>query len=550
MRHGDPGRPFVRRGAAFVALALAVSTGLTACSSAGREGNLGGADLKLTPTTPAASGPVESIVWNLGAGEPASLDPRVTWDDASGNMILANVCDNLARQTQDGPYEPAIAESVETPNPTTYVYTIRQGVRFSDGTPLTADDVVYSLERQSRSYWSVFFQNVKSIKVTGPYQVTVSMTQPDVVFGEVMSTPAGAVMEKKYTEAEGKSVGKPTGGLMCTGPYTLDGWSPGDNITLKANPDYWDTNLAPKVDTIKFTFVRNPSTVTNGLTTGAIDGTWNPPLSGLSRLRNTPEGDVYANVGAMGAALLMSSFDGALKDVRIRQALQMSIDYEGIVNAIMKGAASPAAALPASVTWGYAKDAFAKANEELPAATQNLDAAKKLVEEAGAPSQPIVIAYDSGDDTAASTLASVQDTAKQIGLDVELRPMPTSTFLSLYYDKKVREGIDMFLVTSTFEVPDPLELYFQMLSPGPYNYTGYENPAFNDPIKKAISVSDPEQRAKLVIQAQKSATDQVQLWLTLYNPYQLLFMNKRITGAPVWTFGSLFYPWAATLGAP
>ena len=53
-----------------------------------------------------------------------------------------------------------------------------------------------------------------------------------------------------------------------------------------------------------------------------------------------------------------------------------------------------------------------------------------------------------------------------------------------------------------------------------------------------------------MIEGQKSATEQVQLWLPLYNLYQLLYMNKRITGAPVWTFGSLFYPWAATLGAP
>jgi peptide/nickel transport system substrate-binding protein len=202
------------------------------------------------------------------------------------------------------------------------------------------------------------------------------------------------------------------------------------------------------------------------------------------------------------------------------------------------------------VTWGYAKDTYQQADDALPPATQDLESAKALVEQAGAPSQPIVIAYDSSDDAASSVLASVQDSAKQVGLEVELRPMPTSTYLTLYYDEKVREGIDMFLVTSSFEVPDPLELYFQMLSPGPYNYTGYENRDFNDPIKEAIGVSDPEERAKLVIEAQQSATEQVQLWLTLYNPYQLLFLNNRITGAPVWTFGSLFYPWAATLGAP
>jgi peptide/nickel transport system substrate-binding protein len=539
-----------RRGVAAIGVVAALLMTAAACSSNGSSDTKSDSGWTLTPTTPAGSGAVDSIVWNLGAGEPASLDPRVTWDTASGNIVLANVCDNLMRQAPGGGYEPGIAESVASPNATTYVYNIRQGVTFTDGSPLTADDVVYSLDRQAKSYWSVFYQNVKEIKQTGPLQVTVTLTKPDVVFPQVMSTPAGAIVEQKYTEAQGKAVGAPTGGLMCTGPYSLEKWMPGDSITLKANPDYWDSALKPKVGSIKFTFVRNASTVTNGLTTGAIDGTWNPPLSGLAQLKSSSDGTLYANTGALGTALMMSSFDGALKDVRIRQALQMSIDYQGIIAAIMKGAAIPAPALPTSVTWGYAKATFQQANDALPPAVQNLDGARKLVTEAGAPTEPIVIAYDSSDDTMASVLASVQDSAKQVGLDVQLKPMPTSTYLTLYYDKKVREGVDMFAVTSTFEVPDPLELYFQMLSPGPYNYTGYNNPEFNDPIREALGVSDPQKRAELVTQGQASATEQVQLWLTVYNPYQLLYLGDKITGAPVWTFGSLYYPWAATLGAP
>lgn len=541
----------LRQCAALCAIAVAVTLAASACSSSDSgDGGSGSSAFDLTPTTPAGSGSVDSIVWNLGAGEPASLDPRVTWDDASGNTILANVCEGLIRQSPDGGYEPALSTSVDTPNDTTYVYNLRKDVTFADGQPMTADDVVYSLERQEHSYWSVFYTNVKSIEKTGDYQVTVTMTQPDVIFPQMMSTPAGAIVEQTYTEAQGKSVGAPTGGLMCTGPYTVDNWSAGDSITLTANPDYWDTSLTPKVGSIKFTFVRNPSTVTNGLTTGAIDGTWTPPVSGLAQLKAASDGKLYANTGAIGTGLSMTSFDGALKDVRIRQALQMSIDYDGIISAIMKGAASPAPALPTSVTWGYAEDTFQKANDALPPATQNVEEAKKLVQEAGAPTQPIVIGYDSSDDQAASILASLQDTAKQVGLEVELHPLPTQTYLSFYYDKKVREGVDAFLITSTFEVPDPLELYMQMLSPGPYNYTGFENPDFNNPIRQAIGVADEQKRADLVTSGQASATEQVQLWLMIYNPYQLLYMNNRITGPSVWTFGSLFYPWAAKLGAP
>ncbi|MHB1166184.1 MAG: ABC transporter substrate-binding protein [Candidatus Nanopelagicales bacterium] len=520
---------------------------ISAASSAGT-----GSDL--TGTTPAANGPLDSITWNLGGGEPVTLDYSYTWDTSSGNMILANLCDNLMRQNPDLTYSPALASAVSQPDDLTYVYDLRTDVKFWDGTPMTADDVVFSLQRQLNpdvgSYWGVWFQNVESVEATSATQVTVKLKTPDVVFGQMMATSAGAVVKKSYVEEKGQDFGTPVGGVMCTGPYSIQDWSTGASMTLVANPDYWDSTLTPKVATIKLTFVRDPATVTNGLITGEIDGTWSAPISGLNQLRASSTGTVYTNTSTLAGFLTMASFEGPLGDVKIRQALQKSVDYQGITQGIMQSASTPAAAVVGSAYWGYASDTYAAAYAALPPAVQDLEAATALVQEAGAPTAPIVIAFDAGDTIAASVIAAVQDSASKAGLTVELKPLPVETFLSLFYDPAAREGIDAIYSTSTGDIPEPLQPYLQFVPSSPFNYTGFDNPGFTQPIEEARGVADPEARAALVTQAQASAAEIVQTFVPLYTAKVLLYMNNRVTGAPVNSLSALYYPWAATLGAP
>jgi peptide/nickel transport system substrate-binding protein len=537
-------------------IALVCALALAGCTSSSGtpDGSASGTGDQLTPTTPAAKGPLDSITWNLGGGEPASLDYSYTWDTGSGNMVLANLCDNLMRQNPDSTYSPALASAVATPDDTTYTYDLREGVTFSDGSPMTADDVVFSLQRQLDpdvgSYWGVWFQNVESVKATGPMQVTIKLKAPDVLFGQMMSTPAGAVVKKSYVTAKGQNYGTAAGGVMCTGPYELTTWSTGAGITLTARDDYWDTALQPKVKTIKFTFVRDPATVTNGLTTGSIDGTWTTPISGLSRLKASTNGRIWTNAGTWSTMLTMASFDGALKDARIRQALQKSIDYTGITTGLLQGTAVPAAAVMGPAYWSYAQSTFEAGYAALPQAVQDLEGAKALVAAAGAPSAPIVVAFDSGDTVAASTVAAIQDSAKKVGLAVELKPLPAATLVTLFYDPAARKGVDAIYSTSTADIPEPLEGYAQFVSSSPLNYTGFVNPEYDKAVAQARATTDPDQRAPLVVTAQASAAAIVQTFLPLSSNRTLLYLNNRVTGAPVNSLSSLYYPWAATLGAP
>ena len=135
-------------------------------------------------------------------------------------------------------------------NPLTLVFTLHDGVKFWDGTTLTSDDVVYSLQRQTNpklgGFYGAVFNRVASITATSPTVVTIKLKQPDYWLpGELSSTP-GFIIEKKFAEAAGAKYGTPAGGAMCSGPYKLKNWAVGDKLAVVANPDYWDKALAPQ----------------------------------------------------------------------------------------------------------------------------------------------------------------------------------------------------------------------------------------------------------------------------------------------------------------
>src|SRR6185369_12305458 len=139
-----------------------------------------------------AKGPIDHFTWNLANGEPASLDWILAYSD-SENATLANMCESLMVQNEDMTLSPGLAERIDRPDDKTMVITIRDGVKFWNGAPMTTEDVVFSLSRnldpKAGSYWaSPFYDRVDSIQATGDRQVTVRFKQPDAIFERMLST--------------------------------------------------------------------------------------------------------------------------------------------------------------------------------------------------------------------------------------------------------------------------------------------------------------------------------------------------------------------------
>src|SRR5215469_7870985 len=195
--------------AATITAVLALAACGRSASSSGNTGTVSPTK-GLVTTTPAGTTSVASVTWAVY--RPVNtLDPIYAFDYPE-NTAISLMCESLLRQAPDGSLTPGLA-SVATPSPTTMVFTLRPGVKFWDGAPVTAADVVYSLDRQMNPAYGGFyggaFSRVKSVAATGANQVTISLKQPDYwLEGELSSMP-GIIIQRSYATAQGKRYGTP-----------------------------------------------------------------------------------------------------------------------------------------------------------------------------------------------------------------------------------------------------------------------------------------------------------------------------------------------------
>jgi peptide/nickel transport system substrate-binding protein len=499
-----------------------------------------------SPTTPAATEPVESATWAVYR-EPNTLDPIYAFDYPE-NTTITTMCESLLLQEPDGTLSPGLA-TLERPDDLTMVFTLREGVSFWDGTPLTADDVVFSLERQRDpalgGFYGAVFDRVDSIEATSPSEVTITLTEPDYwLQGELSSMP-GVVTAKAFTEAAGAEYGTPAGGVMCTGPFVLDSWATGDRIRVVANADY--RNGPGLLDALEIVGVPDQATLTSALLSGDIDGTYSPPLDTLSQLQASDALTVTEGPSFAASALITSNPDGVLGTVEGRQALSAAIDRQGIVDTVNGGTGEPARAIANPGSWGYAPEVFAAAWDALPEVTVDVAAGTALAEDAGIVGETLVLATTNEILAIANATNIVADAAKQIGLEVELQTVSAANYINLFIDPAAREGVDGFVTVNYPDFADPAALYASfVLANGSQNYNGYENPDVTALMNEARSTADDAARAELVSEAQEIIMEELP-WIGLVVPATVLATSADLTGAPS-SFVYMNAPWAATLG--
>jgi peptide/nickel transport system substrate-binding protein len=503
---------------------------------------------ELAATTPAGSEEVDKITWSVYR-DTNSLDPIYAFDYPE-NTVVSLLCESLLRQAPDGSIGDGLA-SLDDSDPTSLVFTLKPGVTFWDGNPVTAEDVVYSLERNTDAklggFYGAVFSRVRSITASGDDQVTIALTEPDYwLIGELASIP-GIVLEKSFVESQGSDYGTPNGGAMCTGPYKLDSWKPGDVLATVRNDSYWNSDVDPLVREIDFKGAPDEASFTSAMQTGDIDGSFAFALSTLDQLQSSDNVTVTLGSGWATDAFIVSSFDGPLGDARVRQALSMALDRQGIIDTVYKGAALLPHALSNPGTWGYGKDVFEQAYADLPPLTQDIDKAKQLVQDAGATGETITLGMSSELNNIAVEAGAYRSAAEAIGLKAELKSVSAANYINFFIDPKAREGVDGFFTTNYGDYADPAALLATLVMPdGSQNYSGYKNDEVVDLMNKARGEPDPDARAQDVADAQKLIMQDMP-WIPNALPESELITSSNLTGA-VASFAYMFAPWADNLG--
>jgi len=287
--------------------------------------------------------------------EVGTLDPIQAFDYPENTVITA-LCDSLLQQQPDGSSRAGLA-TLDKPDARTLIFKIDPDATFWDGKKVTAKDVVYSLKRNTNKslagFYGAVFSNVASIDATGADEVTIKLTKPDNWLEGELSQMPGIVLEKAYVESKGKAFGTPSGGTMCTGAFKLSDWKPGASLTAVRNDAYWDSELKPRAASMVFKGVPDDSSLTSGLLTNEITGTYPQPLTTLDQLKSSDKVGVYEGPSFSSDAFVISSLTGALKQVQVRRALSLAIDRRAYIDTLYKGFARLPRTLANPGTWGY-----------------------------------------------------------------------------------------------------------------------------------------------------------------------------------------------------
>ena len=332
----------------------------------------------LAAVTPVGTKPVSSVIWAT-IRDVISLDPIFSagYPEYTADSLM---CESLLRQAPDGSLQPGLA-TVSNPSPATLVFTLRPGVKFWDGRPVTSADVVYSLDRAANprlgGYYSGRLDRIASVTATSPAQVTVKLTQPDYwLEGELASMP-GIIIEKSFAEKEGKNYGTPAGSIMCTGAYMLQSYTPGAGVVAVRNPHYWNPSVHPLVGQITIKGVPDVTSLTAGLLTGAIQGDYGVGLPTLDQLKGSSAVRVDLGPGWSSDVLEIASFKGVLGNLNVRRALSLALNRQGIIDSVYQGAARLPRWVSNPGTFGYGQSVFARAYASSPVLTQNIAAGQE-----------------------------------------------------------------------------------------------------------------------------------------------------------------------------
>jgi peptide/nickel transport system substrate-binding protein len=271
--------------------------------------------------------------------EPPGLDPTTGAAAAISEVTLLNIYESLTRVDSNGRVGPGLAESwTAGDGGRSYVFKLRQGVRFHDGTPFDASQVKFSFERNaaptSTNKQKLVYANIEAIETPDPYTVKITLKKPSSLFPQEISEAPGAIVSPNTADANAT---KPVG----TGPFKFERWVKGDSVTLVRNPDYRD---AAKVQLARatFRFMGDDNAQVAAMLAGDID--YLPIISALEtvdQFKDNPQFQILVGTTEGETLIDINNSRPPFNDVRVRRAINHAIDRQAVIDGAMSGYGTP-----------------------------------------------------------------------------------------------------------------------------------------------------------------------------------------------------------------
>jgi peptide/nickel transport system substrate-binding protein len=409
----------------------------------------------------------------------ATLDPQLQWD-ADSYAVYRNIFDNLVTRNTKGDIVPQIATAWHVVDDLTVDFDLRDDVTFQDGTKLTADDVVFSVKRITnpamRSSQLSQFDQIVDARALSPTKVRlITKTPYPVLLAQLVKL---SVIPKAYVEKVGDLAFNQQ--PMGSGPYRMAQWQKGVQITLEANDSYWRGK--PPFKTVIFRAVPDVSTRIADLKTGRTDLARLIPPDEAAGLKADPKLQVLFVPTERIGYLFLNAQSGPTQDIRVRKAIAMAIDKQGLVDALLQGYGKSVDSIGAEPIFGYSPDI--KADPYDPAA------ARELVKQAGAVGARLTFLTSPSYDR--RIVEALQQMINDVGLDVQIVSLDQATFLIRRQGTPADAG-NIALGVWSCGCQDADGIIFPLFRSGS-NWSKYSNPDFDKAVDAARSTLDPQAR--------------------------------------------------------
>jgi peptide/nickel transport system substrate-binding protein len=453
-------------------------------------------------------------------GDLKSLDPY-TLNETTTHAHLGHVYDGLIARDKDLKIVPALAESWEIPEPTRWRFHLRKGVKFQNGDPFTADDVVFSAERVRKKGSNLQTRIPADAKVVKVDDFTVDfiLTSPNPIMHSQWDT--WYIMDKKWAEANNAVEPTPAAATTPsfaslnangTGLFTVESHQPGVKTVYKANPNSW-RKPEHNIKEIVFTPIGSDATRVAALLSGEVDVVEPVPIQDITRVDSSPNAQVlkgpelrtiFIGMDQVRDELLYSNVKGKnpFKDIKVREAFFKAIDIELIKTRVMRGLSTPSALMIAPQLFKLSGD-FTRPKFDP-------DGAKKLLTEAGYP-DGFEVTMDCPNDRYVNDAAICQAVVgmlARIGVKVTLLAQPKAQ----YFAKVLKPGgyqTSFYLLGWTPGTLDSHNVLHDIMgcrddpksNRGEANLGGYCNKKLDELADKVLQESDTTKRDLLIKEA-------------------------------------------------
>ncbi len=481
-------------------------------------------------STDESATPVSGGILRYGTdSEPTGFDPHTVSEEAS-LRVINQLYETLVSTNADMTFYGELAERWETPDNVTYIFYLRQGVKFHSGREMTADDVVYTFDRilgktdagdiGALGSSSSYYGGIASVEALDTYTVQFTLTEPNAAFLNNLTSNYGAIVDKDVIDENGDLM-RTDGG---TGPFALGEWLPDNYVELTRFEDYWDTDRV-QLDGITYYLIGDEAARLAALRTGEID------IATLSST-NVTAAEEEENLTVVGyqtndyIAMGCNLSTPALQDKNVRQAMSYALDRQAIINVVYNGQATVSSMVP-SAMGHWSLDV-----SDMDLYQHDVDKAKELMEAAGySDSNRLTLKLAAGlMDSLRQAAVVIQQQLSEIYIDVEITNLESGEYVDIWGKMSTPEaGFDLMVVNDGAGTDPNRAISFFFGSSASANVFGFSNERVDELCALGIATTDEAEREAYYNEAQEICIDDCTK-LCIASPMKYFVMSNNVHG--------------------